>query len=94
MSFVDAVGTLMTESGLAEILASVFGGVGKMLTGKKFPMNMRAMLMLAEELLRDIIGEGYLKSNDDLMTVMYWKSLQQQVALSSCGLMHLLNLYL
>ena len=42
MSFVGAVGTLMTDSGLAEVLASTFAGVGKMLTGKKFPMNMRA----------------------------------------------------
>jgi len=43
MSFVDAIGTLMAETGLSEILKSVFGGVEKMLTGKKFPMNMRAL---------------------------------------------------
>ena len=29
MSFVGAVGTLMTETGLSEILKSVFGGVEK-----------------------------------------------------------------
>ena len=46
MSFVGAVGTLMTDSCLiADVLASTFAGVGKMLTGKKFPMNMRAMRM-------------------------------------------------
>ena len=35
MSFVGAIGTLMTETGLAQILETVFGGVAKMLTGKK-----------------------------------------------------------
>ena len=34
MSFVGAVGTLITETGLSEILKLVFGGVEKMLTGK------------------------------------------------------------
>ena len=66
VSFVGAVGTLMAESGLAEILASVFGGVGKMLIGKKFPMNMRAtcMRMVAEELFRDIVRQSNLMSHD------------------------------
>ena len=41
-----------------------------MLTGKKFPMNMRAMRMVAEELLRDIVEQGQLKCHDDLMTVL------------------------
>ena len=36
MSFVGAIGALMTETCLAQILESVFGGVEKMLTGKKF----------------------------------------------------------
>ncbi len=33
MSFVGAIGTLMVETGLAQILESVFGGIQKMLTG-------------------------------------------------------------
>ena len=37
MSFVGAVGTLMTESGLSDVLSEVFGGVSKMLSSKKFP---------------------------------------------------------
>ena len=41
-----------------------------MLTGKKFPMNMRAMRIVAEELLRDIVGKGQLKDHDDFMTVL------------------------
>lgn len=67
MSFVGAIGTLMAESGFADILSSTFGGVYKMLSGKKFPMNMRAMRMVAEELLRDIVGQSQMKCHDDLM---------------------------
>ena len=37
MSFVGAIGTLMAKSGLSDILTEVFGGVQKMLSGKKFP---------------------------------------------------------
>ena len=70
MSFVGSIGTLMAETGLAQILESVFGGVEKMLTEKKFPMNMRDIRMVAEELLRDILGKGQLKDHDDFMTVL------------------------
>ena len=52
MSFVGAVGTLMANSGLEEIMKSAFAGVPKMLTGKNFPMNVRALRMVVEELLR------------------------------------------
>ncbi len=51
LSFIGSVGTLMTETGLTEVLGSVCGGVGKMLTGTKFPQNVRA-LFVAEELLQ------------------------------------------
>ena len=47
----NALNVIMIDIGLADILASTFVGVGKMLTGKKFPMNTRAMRMVAEELL-------------------------------------------
>ena len=70
MSFVGSIGTLMTETGVAQILESVFGGVEKMLTGKKFPMNVRALRMVAEELLRDVIGNGQLKGHHDFMNVL------------------------
>ena len=70
MSFVGSIGILMAETDLAQILGSVFGGSEKMLTGKKFPMNMRAMRMVAEELLRDIVGKGQLKDHNDFMTVL------------------------
>lgn len=47
-----ALGTLMTDTGMSEVLGEVFGGVQKMLSGKKFPQNVRALRMLAEEDLR------------------------------------------
>jgi len=49
MSFIGAIGTLMNNTGLAEIMQTAFGGVPKMLCGKKFPQNMRAMRMVVEE---------------------------------------------
>ena len=55
MSFVGSVGTLMANSGLEELMNSAFGGVMKMLSGKKFPQNLRALRMVVEELLRSVI---------------------------------------
>ena len=47
MSFFGAVGTLMSNTGLTEIMQTTFGGVPKMLSGKKFPQNVRALRMVA-----------------------------------------------
>ena len=55
MSFVEAVGSLMSNTGLTEIMQTTFGGVPKMLTGKKFPQNARALRMVVEELMRSIV---------------------------------------
>ena len=46
------MGTLMAGTGIQEILSTAFGGVLKMLTGNKYPQNVRAFRMLVEELLR------------------------------------------
>ena len=54
MSYVGCIGTLMAESGIVEILSAAFDGV-KMLTGKKFPHNIRALRMLVEELLKPVL---------------------------------------
>ena len=56
MSFIGSIGTLMADTGLSD-MSSVFGGVSKMLTGKKFPQNVIALRMLAEEALRGIIQD-------------------------------------
>ena len=70
MSFVGAVGSLMVETGLSEILGSVFGGVHKMLKGKKFPMNMRALRLLTELLLQDIVHNNHVTCYDDLISIL------------------------
>ncbi len=64
MSFIGAVGNLMAETGLSDIMSSAFAGVHKMLIGKKFPMCMRALpmcmralRMVVEVILEPIINE-------------------------------------
>ena len=51
MSFIGCIGNLMSNSGLEDILSVAFGGVEKMLSGKKFPQNFRALRMIVELLL-------------------------------------------
>lgn len=70
MSFVGAVGALMAERGLSDILMEVFGGVPKMLSGKKFPQNVRALRLLAEAVLRSIIPLGQFQTADGLMKAL------------------------
>ena len=55
MSFVGCIGVLMEGSGLKEIMKSAFAGVEKMLVGKKFPSNIRALRMVMFELLRNCL---------------------------------------
>lgn len=52
MSFNGNVGALMAGSGLKEILSSAFSGSDKMLLGKTFLMNLRAIRSVATELFR------------------------------------------
>jgi hypothetical protein len=67
MSFAGAIGTLMQGSGLSEILESTFAGVMKMLSGKKFPQNIRAMRIVLEELLRSTMSEGSITTMEELL---------------------------
>ena len=48
MSYVGSIGSLIAASGMTEILSEAFAGVLKMLTGKKYPDNVRALRMLVE----------------------------------------------
>ena len=57
MSFIGAVGTVMSNSGLEEVMNSAFAGVPKMLSGKKFSQNVRALRLVTEVLLIDIIAD-------------------------------------
>ena len=86
MSFVDAIGTLMTETGLSEVLKSIFGGVEKILTGKKFPMNVTGMHMVDEELLRCVIEKTQLKDHHDFLNVL--EDLASKSHTSKMWLMH------
>ena len=65
MSF---IGNLMAHSGLDDILSSAFGGVEKMLSGKNFPQNFRALRMVVEELLGSYIADIY--TADELETFL------------------------
>ncbi len=67
MSFIGSVGYLMTKTGLADILSSAFGGVHKMLIGKKFPMCMRALRMVVEIILEQLIKDLKVQCYDTLM---------------------------
>ena len=57
MNFVGCVGKLMEGNGSKKLMASIFGGVEKMLIGKKFQMNVRALCLVVTELLRGFIGD-------------------------------------
>ena len=57
MSFVGCFGTLMTNSGLSDLLRSAFGSVDKMLSGKNVPQSLRALRMVVEELLHGSIND-------------------------------------
>ena len=70
MSFIGSIGSLMSESGLSEILDAVFAGVPKLLSGKKFPQNVRALRLVMEEILRDILLTHKVDSLSQLMTIL------------------------
>ena len=64
MSFIGCVGVLMENSGLVPWLQSAFASVLKMMSGKKFPMNIRALRFAVMELLKGFIDDVY--SYEDL----------------------------
>jgi hypothetical protein len=53
----------MAKTGLAYVLSAVFGGVAKMLTGKKFPQNVRAMRLVAGAITPNYTG--YIQEGPD-----------------------------
>ena len=70
MNFIHAVAVIMGGSGLKEVLAGTFGSVDKMLSGKKYPQNFRALRMVAEELHRSVILEEGVSSFSGLMAAL------------------------
>ena len=49
MSFVGCIGYLMAETSLEGIMQSTFAGAPKLLSGKKFPQNIRALRMVVAD---------------------------------------------
>ena len=78
MSFVGSVGKLMKNSGLDMHLKATFPGVEKMLIGKKFPMNVRAVRIVAIELLRAVIKED--TTREDMISTFQSLSNSSQLA--------------
>ena len=70
MSFLGSIGTLMKGTGLEQIMVDVFGGVKKMLDGKKYPDNFRTLRIVAEELLRDVIDPNNFEITDELLETL------------------------
>ena len=60
----------MADSGLKTILSGTVGSVDRMLEGKKFPQNVRALRLLTEELLGPIIENNELNNMDSLEEVL------------------------
>ena len=67
MSYCGCIGTLMADTGIEEILRASFGGVLRMLSGKKFPQNVRALRLLVEELLPPLFRNHDFCHMDDLL---------------------------
>ena len=74
MSFVGAIGSLMAGSGLENILETTFAGVPKLLSGKKFPQNVRALRIVVVELLRPLLSRPDINNYKTLMAYLEFKS--------------------
>ena len=59
---------------------SQFGGVKKILSGKKFPENVRALTLLAEELLRPVLKGHSFGSMTELQAVLLIISTKSRTA--------------
>ena len=70
MNIISCIGGLAAGSGCTEILGAAFAGVPKMLSGKKYPQNFRALVMLTEELLRAILSVDATSSPENQISSM------------------------
>ena len=78
MTFIGCIDNLLVNSGLIDILNSAFGGVDKMLTGKKFPQNVGALRMVTEELLRPYLKN--METADEFMKFLQDISAESKTA--------------
>ena len=58
----------MAEGVLVDILSCAFGGVDHMMTGKKYPQNVRSLRLLVEAVIEKTVQET--NDNDDLMSCL------------------------
>ena len=65
MSFIGCIGTLMSGSGLEELLGAAFKGVSHMLKGSAWPKAVRGLRMVVCALLEPLITAG--KTTVDVM---------------------------
>ena len=77
MSFIGCIGEPMTNSGLEEIMKHAFGGVAKMLIVKKYPQNCRALRLVLEELLGNILDQ--VDSYDALKAVLEKRATRSRI---------------
>ena len=55
---------------MKKIIEKAFGGVPKMLRGKKYPQNLRGFILLMEKVLRPLLKDGKITSHSQLMNVL------------------------
>ena len=67
MNFIGAIGYLMADSGLSDILSPVFSGVEKMLKGQKFPQCLRALRIVVEVILEPLLEQEGVTCHADLI---------------------------
>ena len=78
MSFLGSVGKLMKNTGLDILKKTAFAGVKKMLIGKKFPMNVRALTIVVVELLHTLIDKDV--AREDMISTFQTLSDTSQLA--------------
>ena len=65
---------------MKEVLASTFGSIDKMLSGKKYPQNFRALRMLVEELPCDVVQMQGVTSFSSRIEVLNARSSRSRTA--------------
>ena len=78
MSFVGSIGKLMKKSGLDMLMKIEIASVDKMLIGKKFPMNVKALRVVVIELLRTLIGDN--TTQEEMTAILQDLSTKSQLA--------------
>lgn len=74
MAFIHAVCIILSLE-LKALLSATFGSVEKMVSGKKYPQNFRALRMLTEEMLRNLLEQNpEIISMDDLLMCLNERS--------------------